>query len=50
VKVIADYDYIYNVYDYIASGNGNYNNWDYNRLRFPNPAYGSILLNVFYLL
>jgi len=32
VKVIADYDYIYNVidydYDYIASGNGDYD-YDY---------------------
>jgi len=30
VKIIADYDYIYNVidYDYIASGNGDYN-YDY---------------------
>jgi len=24
VKVVPDYDYIYNVYDYIASGSGHY--------------------------
>ena len=51
MKVIADYDYIYNVidydYDYIASGNGDNDYWkSCNRLQsititdydFPNPG------------
>jgi len=48
IKVISDYDYIYNVinYDYVASGNGYY---DYlrscNRLRLPIMITPTLLYN-----